>query len=75
VAATFSRFSAASPSSWMRPPSKALEASERPLSSARSTDGPMNSMKVAAPGSAHLNATSVDEANVSAPVVRSSRTS
>jgi len=35
----------------------------------------MNSMKVAAPGSAHLNVTSVEDANVSGPVVRSSRTS
>jgi len=34
----------------------------------------MNSMKVDAPGSPHLNVTSVDDANVSAPVVRSSRT-
>jgi hypothetical protein len=59
----------------MRPPSKALEGSARPLSSARSTEGPMNSMKVAAPGSAHLKLSSVAEAKVSAPVVRSSRTS
>ena len=35
----------------------------------------MNSMNVAAPGSEHLNVTSVDDAKVSAPVVRSSRTS
>ena len=35
----------------------------------------MNSMKVDAPGSAHLKVASVDEANVSAPAVRSSRTS
>jgi len=75
VAATLSRFSAASPSSWRRPPSKAVDGSDRPLSSALSTEGPMNSMNVPAPGSAHLNVTAVVEANVSAPVVRSSRTS
>jgi hypothetical protein len=44
------------------------------LSTAVSIEGPMNSMKVLAPGVEHLNVAVVDDANVSSPVVRSSLT-
>ncbi len=59
----------------MRPSAKAETGRVLPLRIAASTDGPMNSMKVRAPRSDHLNFTTVAEENVSAPVVRSSRTS
>jgi len=59
----------------MRPSAKADAGSVRPLRIAASTDGPMNSTNVPAPRSEHLKVTTVAEENVSAPVVRSSRTS